>query len=164
MNRSLAAAWVLAALVPAAAPASTVRPAADGAQVLHAVPDVAHTDFTSYFDFDRTSGRAWVEVALIDTSVRDDSPLSSIAGRVSVKAPGLAWDPAGSRIAYRFGDREVTCATVAPRRVPIGPRDRVRATGACVIEGEVVKLARDDGFRVREVPHLQLTLRASDAR
>ncbi len=94
-------------------------------------------------------GRAWVELD-IHTSMDVDSTPDS----VRVKVPGMSI--VGGSVVLNVDGQQVECAKIRPDRIF---RYRMaRATGNCKVAAKVERRVEDDGFEVRKVKKLVVTL------
>ncbi len=94
-------------------------------------------------------GRAWVELAVHTSTDVDSSP-----DTVRVQVPGMSL--VGGSVVLNVDGQQVECAKV--RRVGIFRYRIARATGNCQVKSRTERRSVDDGFEVRKVTKLVVTL------
>lgn len=96
-------------------------------------------------------GRAWVELDLY-YPLQESSDLHRIA------VPGLRYDVERAAVVLSHQGAEVVCATLVEKGWGPFRHQRIEPTGACTLSRQYVKKARDNGFTVDAVEHVELHL------
>lgn len=101
------------------------------------------------FKINEEMGRAWVELSIDTSSDVDSSP-----DYVRVQVPGLS--VVGGSVVLNVEGQQVECAKIRP--VGIFRYRMARATGNCQFKSTVERRSVDDGFEVRKVKVLSVSL------
>lgn len=101
------------------------------------------------FGVNTALGRAWVEMTETTSSDEPDSTNS-------VKVSGLTYNSETGAVEFKSGDEVVDCAYVIERGRGIFKSTRIKETGRCSFEIEIINVPVDDGFYVKNVKYSQV--------
>ena len=109
----------------------------------------ATSSYSQDFDLNPELGRVWVSVKFADGS---EGPSYD---ETRVKVEGLSFNPTTSQIQLDVEGVQVICANVKISRFS---GTRIRPTGNCTFKQKYYSVKVDDGFEIKTVEKLKITL------
>lgn len=106
------------------------------------------SSYSQEFDFNAELGRSWVVLKYSDNS---DGPSYTDE---RIKLEGLSFNTTTSQIQLDVDGVQVVCANVKIGRLST----RIRPTGNCSFKQKIYTVKVDDGFEVKKIDKLKITL------